>query len=41
MDIGRAPLARFPSGDVKLSSTHVTAADLEEAVAKVGWLGRL
>jgi hypothetical protein len=36
MDLGRPPLARFPSGDVKLSDDPVTAEDLAQAVEKVG-----
>lgn len=35
MDVGRPPLARFPAGDVRLSETLITYADLDEAVAKV------
>jgi hypothetical protein len=35
MDLGRPPLARFPSGDLRLSDNLVTAEDLEQAVAKV------
>ncbi|KIZ04304.1 Uncharacterized protein MNEG_3650 [Monoraphidium neglectum] len=39
MDLGRPPLARFPSGDLRLSDNLVTAEDLEQAVAKVGEFG--
>ena len=35
MDLGRAPLARFPNGDVKLSDAPVTAEDLDFAIQKV------
>ena len=35
MDVGRPPLARFPAGDVRLSETLITYADLDEAIAKV------
>lgn len=36
MDLGRAPLARFPgSGDVVLSSEIISHADLEYAVSQV------
>ncbi|KAL6880679.1 hypothetical protein ACP4OV_012244 [Aristida adscensionis] len=36
MDLGRRPLARFPSGDWAISDQPVTAEDLRQAVAKVG-----
>lgn len=36
MDLGRPPLARFPSGDVRLSEDPVTQDDLALAVAQVG-----
>ena len=36
MDLGRPPLARFPGGDVKLSTAAITAEDLEFAVRQVG-----
>ena len=36
MDVGRPPLARDPSGDVRLSPSPITPADLEGAVT---WLG--
>ena len=35
MDLGRPPLARFPTGDVRLAEEPVSAEDLEQAVAKV------
>ena len=35
MDVGRPPLARFHAGDVRLSETLITYADLDEAIAKV------
>ncbi len=35
MDLGRPPLARFPTGDVRLGDGVVTAEDLELAVAQV------
>ncbi len=35
LDLGRPPVARFPSGDVKLSHTAITAQDLEWAVQQV------
>ncbi|KAB1206172.1 hypothetical protein CJ030_MR7G014345 [Morella rubra] len=36
MDLGRKPLARFPSGDFLLSDLPITAEDLEHATSKVG-----
>ncbi|KAG2318089.1 hypothetical protein Bca4012_068947 [Brassica carinata] len=36
MDLGRKPLARFPSGDWVISETPVTQQDLKLAVSKVG-----
>ncbi|KFK38427.1 hypothetical protein AALP_AA3G111900 [Arabis alpina] len=36
MDLGRKPLARFPSGDWIISEQLVTPQDLELAVSKVG-----
>ncbi|PNW72226.1 hypothetical protein CHLRE_16g676850v5 [Chlamydomonas reinhardtii] len=39
MDLGRPPLARFPGGDVKLSTAAITAEDLEFAVRQVGEFG--
>ncbi|GLC40671.1 hypothetical protein PLESTM_001099900 [Pleodorina starrii] len=39
MDLGRPPLARFPSGDVKLSQQPITAEDLDFAVRQVGEFG--
>uniref|UniRef100_A0ACD5UNL4 Uncharacterized protein n=1 Tax=Avena sativa TaxID=4498 RepID=A0ACD5UNL4_AVESA len=36
MDLGRRPLARFPSGDWVISDQPVTADDLRQAVSKVG-----
>lgn len=35
LDLGRRPMARFPSGDVFLSEDAVTAKDIELAVGKV------
>ena len=35
LDLGRRPMARFPSGDVFLSEDVVTAGDIEFAVGKV------
>ncbi|GAX83191.1 hypothetical protein CEUSTIGMA_g10617.t1 [Chlamydomonas eustigma] len=39
LDLGRPPLARFPSGDKKLSLSPVTKEDLEYAIAQVGDFG--
>ncbi|GAQ85641.1 hypothetical protein KFL_002460160 [Klebsormidium nitens] len=39
LDLGRRPMARFPSGDVFLSEDSVTAKDIELAVGKVGLFG--
>ena len=39
MDVGRVPLARLPSGDVALSPSPVTHADIEAAVARLGDFG--
>ncbi|KAJ9153538.1 hypothetical protein P3X46_026965 [Hevea brasiliensis] len=36
MDLGRRPLARFPSGDFVLSDCPITLQDLEHATAQVG-----
>ncbi|KAL2629220.1 hypothetical protein R1flu_013906 [Riccia fluitans] len=36
LDLGRKPMARFPSGDWFISQDLVTAADLEHAVSLVG-----
>ncbi|XP_058095689.1 protein SEEDLING PLASTID DEVELOPMENT 1 isoform X1 [Magnolia sinica] len=36
MDLGRTPLARFPSGDFVLSDQPITFADLEHATSQVG-----
>ncbi|KAE8124744.1 hypothetical protein FH972_019601 [Carpinus fangiana] len=36
MDLGRKPLARFPSGDFVLSDLPITAEDLEHATSQVG-----
>lgn len=38
LDLGRPPIARFPSGDVKLSQEPIAAEDLEWAVKQVRWL---
>ena len=35
MDLGRPPLARFPSGDSRLSEAHVTSEDLAFAIQQV------
>jgi hypothetical protein len=35
LDLGRKPMARFPSGDVYLSEDNVTSDDIELAVSKV------
>ena len=35
MDLGRPPLARFPSGDLKLSNDVITKKDLAYAIEKV------
>lgn len=39
LDLGRIPIARFPSGDVRLSEEAVSHVDLEAAVALVGDFG--
>ncbi|KAJ0101042.1 hypothetical protein Patl1_04789 [Pistacia atlantica] len=36
MDLGRKPLARFPSGDFVLSDCPITVQDLEHATSQVG-----
>ncbi|XP_065861998.1 protein SEEDLING PLASTID DEVELOPMENT 1 isoform X2 [Euphorbia lathyris] len=36
MDLGRRPLARFPSGDFVLSDCPITLQDLENATSQVG-----
>ncbi|XP_044474402.1 protein SEEDLING PLASTID DEVELOPMENT 1-like isoform X2 [Mangifera indica] len=36
MDLGRKPLARFPSGDFFLSDCPITVQDLEHATSQVG-----
>ncbi|KAK8706246.1 hypothetical protein V6N13_049819 [Hibiscus sabdariffa] len=36
MDIGRKPLARFPSGDFELSDCPITVQDIEHATSQVG-----
>jgi hypothetical protein len=38
MDLGRPPIARFPSGDVKLTEENVTPEDIQYAVDQVGLL---
>lgn len=38
-DLGRAPEARFPSGDVTLDSDEVSEEDLQYVVARVGEFG--
>jgi stage III sporulation protein SpoIIIAA len=35
MDLGRPPLARFPSGDLKLADDVISPADLDHAISKV------
>ena len=35
MDLGRPPLARFPSGDLRLANDVISRADLEHAISKV------
>ena len=35
MDLGRPPLARFPSGDLRLADDVISSADLEHAISKV------
>ncbi len=35
MDLGRPPLARFPSGDLKLADDVISLADLDHAISKV------
>ena len=35
MDLGRKPLARFPSGDVELSDCPITFQDIEYATSQV------
>jgi stage III sporulation protein SpoIIIAA len=35
MDLGRRPIARFPTGDWVISDQPVTADDLRQAVSKV------
>ena len=39
MDVGRPPLARYPSGDVRLSPSPITPADLEGACTRLGEFG--
>jgi stage III sporulation protein SpoIIIAA len=41
MDLGRVPIARFPSGDVKLSAQPITTEDLELAITQVGSCERI
>lgn len=41
MDLGRPPLARFPSGDVRLSQTPVSTEDIEYAIDQVWCIARL
>ncbi|XVE80044.1 hypothetical protein DITRI_Ditri14bG0107400 [Diplodiscus trichospermus] len=36
MDLGRKPLARFPSGDFELSDCPITVQDIEHATSQVG-----
>lgn len=38
MDLGRPPLARFPTGDFRLAEEPVTSEDLEFAIEQVGAL---
>lgn len=35
LDLGRKPLARFPSGDFVLSSDPITVQDIEHATCQV------
>ena len=35
MDLGRPPLARFPSGDLRLADEVISNADLDHAISKV------
>ena len=35
MDLGRPPLARFPSGDLRLADDVISNADLDHAISKV------
>ena len=35
MDVGRVPVARFPSGDVKLAADEITFDDIDAAVSMV------
>ena len=35
MDLGRPPLARFPSGDLRLADDVISNADLAHAISKV------
>jgi stage III sporulation protein SpoIIIAA len=35
LDVGRVPVARFPSGDIKLAADKVTYDDIDAAVSKV------
>ena len=35
MDLGRPPLARFPSGDLRLADDVISNADLNHAISKV------
>ncbi|CAK0785286.1 hypothetical protein CVIRNUC_008492 [Coccomyxa viridis] len=39
MDLGRPPLARFPSGDLRLADDVISSADLEHAISKLGDFG--
>ncbi|EIE21813.1 hypothetical protein COCSUDRAFT_53863 [Coccomyxa subellipsoidea C-169] len=39
MDLGRTPLARLPSGDVRLSDDVITQEDLAYAISKLGAFG--
>jgi len=41
LDLGRRPLARFPSGDWFISETKVTAQDLQHAISMVSLLSFL
>lgn len=38
MDLGRKPLARFPSGDWVISEQPVKVEDLRHAISKVSWI---
>lgn len=39
MDLGREPMARFRTGDVVLSPTPITQADIDDVVSRIGMFG--